>query len=73
MSIIREGTDWFQIDLLKRKGVFIDKELKIQLRRYLWDQIYLKIRNRKAIWQLKRAMKKGQNASKRCLVLREKH
>jgi len=36
MSIIREGTDWFQIDLLKRKGVFIDKELKIQLRRYLW-------------------------------------
>ena len=36
MSIAREGTDWAQIDLLKREGVFIDKELKIQLRRYLW-------------------------------------
>ena len=36
MSNGREGTDWVQIDLLKREGVFIDQELKIQLRRYLW-------------------------------------
>ena len=36
MSIGREGTDWVQIDLLKREGIVIDQELKIQLRRYLW-------------------------------------
>ena len=36
MSIGREGTDWVQIDLLKREGVFINQELKIPLRRYLW-------------------------------------
>ena len=36
MSIGREGTDWIQIDLLKREGIFIDQELKIQLRKYLW-------------------------------------
>ena len=36
MSIDREGTDWIQIDLLKSEGVFINQELKIQLRRYLW-------------------------------------
>lgn len=37
MSVGREGTDWVQIDLLKREGVFIDQKLKIQLRRYLWN------------------------------------
>ena len=36
MNISREGTDWVQIDLLKREGIFIDQELKIQLRKYLW-------------------------------------
>ena len=36
MSIGREGTDWIQIYLLKSECVFIDQELKIQLRRYLW-------------------------------------
>ena len=42
MSIGREGTDWIQIDLLKSEGVFIDQELKIQLRRYLWKPDLLK-------------------------------
>ena len=37
MSIGREGTDWVQIDLLKREGVLIDQELKIQLCNYLWQ------------------------------------
>ena len=32
MSIGREGTDWVQI----ARRYFIDQELKIQLRRYLW-------------------------------------
>ena len=36
MSIGREGTDWVQIDLLKREGIFINQALKVQLRRYLW-------------------------------------
>ena len=36
MRIGREGTNWVQIDLLKREGVFINQELKIQLYRYLW-------------------------------------
>ena len=36
MSIGREGTDWVQIDLLKREGIFIDQDFKIQLRKYLW-------------------------------------
>ena len=36
MSIGREGTDWVQIDLLKREGIVIDQELKIQLGKYLW-------------------------------------
>ena len=42
MSIGREGTDWIQIDLLKSEGVFIDQEVKIQLRRYLWKPDLLK-------------------------------
>ena len=42
MSIGREGTDWIQIDLLKSEGVFINQELKIQLRRYLWKPDLLK-------------------------------
>ena len=42
MSTGREGTDWVQIDLLKREGVFIDQKLKIQLRRYLWKPDLLK-------------------------------
>ena len=42
ISIIREGTDWVQIELLKREGVFIDQELKIQLRRYLWEPVLFK-------------------------------
>ena len=36
MCIGREGTDWVQIDLLKREGIFIDQEFKIQLSRFLW-------------------------------------
>ena len=36
MSIGREGTDWVQIDLLKREGIFIDQDFKSQLRKYLW-------------------------------------
>ncbi len=42
MSIGREGTDWVQIDLLKSEGVFINHELKIQLRRYLWKPDLMK-------------------------------
>ena len=42
MSIGREGTDWVQIDLLKREGIFIDQDFKIQLRKYLWKPGLLK-------------------------------
>ena len=42
MCIGREGTDWVQIDLLKREGVFIDQDFKIQLRKYLWEPGLLK-------------------------------
>ena len=42
MSIGREGTDWIQIDLLKSEGVDIDQELKVQLRKYLWEPDLLK-------------------------------
>ena len=42
MSIGREGTDWVQIDLLKREGIFMDQDFKIQLRKYLWKPGLLK-------------------------------
>ncbi|WP_320676205.1 MGMT family protein [Prochlorococcus sp. MIT 1300] len=42
MSIGREETDWVQLGLLKSEGIFIDHELTIQLRKYLWKPDLLK-------------------------------
>tara|TARA_Y100000589_G_scaffold312412_1_gene332741 strand:+ start:240 stop:599 length:360 start_codon:yes stop_codon:yes gene_type:complete len=36
MTISRDGSDWIQIMLLKEEGIFIDKEFKVNLKKYKW-------------------------------------
>ncbi|WP_320667005.1 hypothetical protein [Prochlorococcus sp. MIT 1307] len=40
-------TDWVQIDLLKEEGIFIDQDVKIHLRKYLWKSDLYKDWNRR--------------------------
>ncbi len=45
MSVGREGTDWIQIDLLKKEGIFINDNFKINLNKYFWKphkSLYIK-------------------------------
>ena len=36
MSLSREGTDWMQKELLINEGIKFNKEMKIDIKKYLW-------------------------------------
>ena len=37
MSVSRNGTDWIQKELLINEGIKFNKEMKIDIKKYLWE------------------------------------